>query len=320
VVAAPIWHDFMVQALATSTPEDFPVPPGIQHVVVDSVSGKLPTQYSPTTKTETFADYSVPTDYDNVHIGVAYDITTGLPATTLTPPGQIIYKPFTVFHSEKPDNPNWENPVQAWALSQGYSYPPNSSLSPTPTPVGGSIDVNILEPADGDTIAKLPFNLTVSATSQNPIARVDLSIDGQFVQSLTSQPFTFSVNGNLSDGPHSLAVKAVDSTGATADSSVTVNYALNTPIVLLEPNTNTAISFPMNLVAESVSFYTQVSFYYVNDKGVAKLIGQSANVSHTADAYDYSLTWQPAPPAGTYKVYAQTSGGLITPKFKITIP
>ena len=46
-VAAPIWHEFMEEALKNTPAETFPVPPGITKVVVDSVSGKLPTEYSP---------------------------------------------------------------------------------------------------------------------------------------------------------------------------------------------------------------------------------------------------------------------------------
>lgn len=323
VVAAPIWHDFMAEALAGTPAEDFPVPPGIQKISVDSVSGKLPTQYTPTTKTEIFADYSVPTDYDNVHIGLAIDSLTGQPATTLTPPGQITTTTYTVFHSEKPDLPNWEEPVVSWALGQGYQYPPGSGigqLPPPPQPGNGAVDVNILEPADGATVSKLPLKVAVSATSQNQIARVDLSIDGQFIQSLTSQPFVFSVNNSLSEGQHTLAVKAVDSSGATADSSVSVNYSLNTPIILTEPTQNITANFPLTLIAESSNYYNQVSFYYLPDKGSAKLIGFTSNIAHAGEVFDYSVSWTQKPDAGTYKVYAQTSSGLVTPKVKIIVP
>ncbi len=108
VVAAPIWNAFMKAALGTSTPETFPVPPGIQQVTVDDASGLLPTQYSPSTHVDTFASYSVPTTYDNVHINLPIDSTTGLPATALTPPSQIIYRVCAVYHSEMPNNPNWK--------------------------------------------------------------------------------------------------------------------------------------------------------------------------------------------------------------------
>lgn len=321
VVAAPIWHDFMAQALADTPVETFSPPPGIQKVTVDSVSGKLPTQFTPSTKTETFASYSVPTDFDNVHIGVALDSQTGQPATPLTSPGQIIIKTYQVFHSEKPDSPNWEDPVIAWALAQGYEYPTVSGINPTPTPTSNdSLEVSILSPSDGDTISKLPFQIVVSASSNNSIARVDLSIDGQFTQSLNSQPFAFSIGNNMSDGIHTFAVRVVDSNGVTADTSVALRYALTTPIVLTDPDTSSPIVFPLNLTAQSSNFYDTVQFYSINEKGTAKLIGQTTNTSHAGDVYQYTMTWTDKPTAGDYRIYAQTSSGLSTPKVKISVP
>jgi membrane carboxypeptidase/penicillin-binding protein len=43
VTAGPIWHQFMLNALKDTPAETFPEPPGIQHIQVDAVSGKLPT-------------------------------------------------------------------------------------------------------------------------------------------------------------------------------------------------------------------------------------------------------------------------------------
>jgi membrane carboxypeptidase/penicillin-binding protein PbpC len=192
LVAAPIWHDFMQQALAGTPAESFTVPSGIQHITVDSISGKLPTDLTPSTKNEVFADYSVPTDSDNVHVKIAVDVATGLPVTATSPSNNISYQTYTVFHSEKPTNPNWEQPVVEWALSHGYSYPPGDSTVISSQPNGGQgLTVNILNPEDGQNISSGQFLVTVSAISPNPISRVDLSIDGQLYQSATIQPFVW---------------------------------------------------------------------------------------------------------------------------------
>jgi 1A family penicillin-binding protein len=320
VVAAPIWHDFMAQALAGTPAETFTVPSGIQKVTVDEVSGKLPTDATPTTKTETFADYAVPTASDNVHVKVPIDSLTGLPATNLTPPSQIIYKIYTAFHSEKPDNPNWENPVIEWALAQGYTYPPSDSINPLPGGnTGQAPTVSILTPADGATISKMPFQLSVSAVSANPIVRLDLSIAGEFYQSINSQPFVFTVNKPLSDGPYTLAVHAVDSTGATADTSVNITLDQTSPLTLTQPQDQSLVQFPLTLTAESDNLYNSLSFYYQNDKGQNKLIALANNIDHV-DQYHYTLTWKDSPPAGAYKIYAQTSTGVTSRKVSITVP
>jgi membrane peptidoglycan carboxypeptidase len=319
VVAAPIWHDFMLQALATSTPETFAVPPGITQATVDSVSGLLPTDATPQTKTETFASFSVPTAYDNVHQKIAFDSTTGQPATSLTAPANITYKVYNVLHSEMPNNPNWENPVVAWALANGYTYPPNEA---TTTPIvnnGQGPSVNILDPADGETITQMPFPVTVNAVSSNPISRVDLSIDGEFYQSLTMSPFVFTVNKTLADGPYTIAAHAVDSAGATSDTSVNINLSVAAPLTLTQPTDQSLLQFPVVLTAASNNLFDSVNFYYQNSQGQTKLIGADQNTDHT-DQYHYTLNWQTPPASGSYKIYAQSSNGYTSRKISVTIP
>jgi 1A family penicillin-binding protein len=319
VVAAPIWHDFMLQALASSSPETFTVPAGIQKVVVDSVSGKLPTDATPNTITETFADYSVPTTYDNVHVKVPYDTTSGQPATSLTAPSNIAYKIYNVLHSEMPNNPNWENPVVQWALANGYSYPPDQATTTPITNNGQGPTVTILSPADGDTITQMPFTVTANASSNNPIARVDLSIDGEFYQSLNLQPYVFTINKTLSDGPYTIAVHAVDIAGSTSDTSVNINLSVAAPLTLIQPQDQSSVQFPVSLTAASNNLFQNVSFYYQNDKGQTKLIGAATNTDHT-DQYHYTLNWQTSLLSGSYKIYAQSSEGFVSRKITVTIP
>jgi 1A family penicillin-binding protein len=321
VVAAPIWHDFMVQALATSTPETFVVPPGIQQVTVDALSGLLPTDVTPSTKVETFASYSVPTTYDNVHQQVAFDSTTGQPATSLTPPADIIYKVYTVLHSEMPNNPNWEDPVEEWALAHGYSYPPGSSATSTESQQnsGQAPTVTILDPPDGQTISQVPFQVTVNAISSNPIDRIDLSIDGQFYQSLTAQPFIFTVNEALNDGPHVLAATAVDSQGNTANTSANIILDVASPLTITQPAPG-LLQFPVNLDASSNKLFSQVNFYYIDSSGATQLIGPAGNVDHSQDQYDYTLSWQTPPPTGTYQLYAKTAEGITSKKVQVNVP
>jgi 1A family penicillin-binding protein len=321
LVAAPIWHDFMQQALAGTPAESFTVPSGIQHITVDSISGKLPTDLTPSTKNEVFTDYSVPTDSDNVHVKIAVDVATGLPVTATSPSNNISYQTYTVFHSEKPTNPNWEQPVVEWALSHGYSYPPGDSTVISSQPNGGQgLTVNILNPEDGQNISSGQFLVTVSAISPNPISRVDLSIDGQLYQSATIQPFVFNVNKSLADGSHIIAAKAVDSTGASADTSATISIVSSSPLIITQPLDQSLLQFPVTLTASSGKLYNNVNFYYVDQKGTAKLIGSSTNLDHIQNNFNYTMTWQDSPAPGTYKVYAQTPDGVTTKKIQVSIP
>lgn len=319
LVAAPIWNEFMKKALEGTPAEEFPIPTGIQKITVDEVSGKLPTGATPSTREEIFTSYNAPTDYDNVHISVAIDSSTGQPATNLTPSNLITYKIYSVLHSERRDNPDWETPVVDWALAHGYSYPPEEIINSQTGNNGQNISATILEPQEGTSISKIPFQVNVNVNSSFAITRVDLSIDGEFYQSLSNSPFIFSVNKNLSKGTHTIAIRAVDATGATAEASTTVKQEASTPLTLSQPLNNSLLQFPVNLIAESGEQFDTMVFYYTNNKGQTKTIGPADNTDHV-DNYHYTLTWETPPPAGTYKIYAVSGNGQTTNKVSVTIP
>lgn len=83
--AAPIWHDYMEEILASYPVEGFIEPPGLEHVVVDATSGLLPTEYSPSTVEEIFLPGTAPTTYDNVHQAFRIDPESGKLATVYCP-------------------------------------------------------------------------------------------------------------------------------------------------------------------------------------------------------------------------------------------
>lgn len=249
ITAAPIWKSFMSQALKNTSAEDFPVPDGIQHVDVDTLSGKLPGPYTPQTKNEVFASFSVPTEKDDLHMAVDVTETPQAPSPVMDPnnPGAFLNptanpqpvttrRVYTFLHSEKPDDPNWENPVIAWAIAHGYNYPPAGS-TPAPadntppsttsnTPTGNPPVVSIISPADGSQINSVPFMLQANATPDqgNSITRVDLLIDGAFIQSLSSAPYNFTVSNNPGKGQHTFAVHAVDDKNNSADNSINLRF------------------------------------------------------------------------------------------------
>ena len=320
LVAAPIWREFMTEALKGTPAEDFPVPPGIQKITVDELSGKLPTDATPNTKTETFADYSVPTAYDDVHIKVATDSLTDQPADASTPQERIVYKVYTVLHSERRDNPNWENPVVAWALARGYTYPPNGAQILQPAGGEQKISVNILEPSDGGVISKLPFSVIANISSTNQIAKAELYINGELYKNISAQPYIFSVDKNLSDGTYTLAIKAIDINGNSADTSATVNIMTQAPLALAEPLDQSLLVFPVTLTAESGNQYATVGFYSQNNKGQNTLIGKAANVDNVDGIYRYTYKWLTAPDSGSYKLYVQTNSNTVSKKIRVTIP
>lgn len=323
VVAAPIWQQFMKEALKDQPVEEFSEPPGIQRVIVDSLSGKLPTAYSPTTKSEIFADYAVPKTYDDVHIGVKFDASTGQVANELTPPERIMTKVYSVFHSERRDLPGWEDSVVAWALQHGYAYPPSdAAAAATPGSLGDKPQISITQPLDRSVISSLPVLINVSSVAIDQVARMDLSVDGELLSSLNQAPFAFNFNMRLPDGRHTFAVHAVNRAGLSNDTSIAVDFALNQAVVITSPEFGSLLNFPVNLEAKSKNAYPSLNFYYqkVGQITGPKLIGQGVVVSLAPSQYEYALSWSNPPPSGQYWLYAQTPDNFTTLKIPVNVP
>ncbi len=313
VMAGPIWNRFMKEALADTPIEQFNRPEGIKEVTVDAVTGKLPTEYTPETKTEVFADYALPTTYDDMHIPVRVDSLTGQPATDSTPPDQIITEIYKVLHSEKPNNPAWENPVIAWALANGYKYPAGSGIQNQP---GTGGDITITTPAEDAVITKLPFKVSVSV-KEGDVTRVDIGIDGEMLKSLTDAPYTTSISEKYSDGQHTLTAKVTYVDGKTSTTSNSIRYALNGSLEIIEPSPGDTVDFPLTISAESPVKYDTVTFYYQNGNQ-NKPIGSSTPLSSGGE-YQYSIDWDNPPNPGTYKIFGKSDSGITSNKISIEV-
>lgn len=311
LTAGPIWNQFMREALKDTPIEQFEKPNGIQTVTVDSVTGKLPTQYSPETKSEVFADYSAPKDYDDMHIAVKIDSTTGEPANGSTPPENIVTQPYKVLHSERPKNPAWENPVIAWALKNGYTYPPGSGIE-GPTETGR---IHITSPTDGSTITNTPLNLKFNV-EENGLVRIDVFVDGNFIESISKQPWQTKLTNKYPDGSHTITVKAVYSDDSTSTDSIDVIFGLNGWLKMSVDGGGS--DFPLNLSAESSYKYSNVTFF--SSQGSKTQSIGSADISKTGNTYLYSFTWNDQPPPGSYQVFAQSETGIKSDKISITVP
>lgn len=220
VTAGPIWNQFMRNALTGTPAEQFQEPPGIQHLQVDAISGKLPTEYTPSTREDVFASFAK-LDTDDVHVPVRINKLNGKLATDQTPPEDVETKVYTVIHSERPDNPAWENPVEAWAMAAGYSYPPT-------TPDDGSVDttfqqseLKFISPTYNQEINSLPFNIQIDAGA-NQVLEMDLDLDGVPEGSRNAAPYTFSINA-AKNGWQTLTATAKLSNGNIISNSIRIN-------------------------------------------------------------------------------------------------
>lgn len=219
VVAGPIFRHFMTSALAGKPIEQLEQPLGITTLTVDKLSGKLPTENSPETVTDIFADWQIPTDWDDIHTKIKINKLNGKKATDLTPSDLIEERVYVQIHSERPDNPNWEGPVLAWARAAG--------LEPAPTLEDDDMynqqkvpHVAITRPKQhGQTFSKNQ-ELVVEASVDAPygIRTMEYLIDEIIVDSPPKPhiEFRYSVS-NLSSGEHTAIVKVIDQNGAVAE-------------------------------------------------------------------------------------------------------
>ena len=222
LVAAPMWNAYMRSALKSYANKAFSVPDGIRQVEVDALSGKLPTDATPTTKTEKFASWSVPTENDDVHkkVRVMRNVPDKL-APKNAPDELVEEKVFAVLHSERPDNSAWENPVIAWAKANGYNNVPTETYS---GPMDESMmpEVSITSPGDN---TKVTGDFEVNAFVKDPglVSKVEFLYDSTVIGQVTQAPFKYTIKPPSLDGKkHTVVVKLTKSDNSQKDDSIQV--------------------------------------------------------------------------------------------------
>jgi len=234
-VAAPIANNYMSKILDGLPDEKFTAPPAAkankpvlqgkigdevekyvdkntQHIIPDSCVDTYPAAYK---ELKTFKEVH------NILHYLKKDDPLGAPPSN--PEVDPMYK-------------SWEDAVQLWAtgqpeyISEKTEYEDCNLHSPDQTPV-----VTIISPKKGDKFTAKNFSIT---TSINPgtkrfIKKVDFIIDGNIVDTQTSQPFTTDYTATtLTTGSHTLTVRVTNDRDNIGEVSVDFNYSGN-------PTTNT---------------------------------------------------------------------------------
>ena len=152
-VAAPIWNNLMTWLHEDLPVESFTRPPGIVTEVIDSTSGKLPTEYSASLKQELFIEGTLPTEEDDVHQVYRICTESGKLATEYCPEGSVVEMVYNIYPAQADD----------WVREQGIEQPPTEfcdlhgpSLANTP--------IAITSPAVFDTVQGV-VEITGNATA-----------------------------------------------------------------------------------------------------------------------------------------------------------
>lgn len=214
-IVAPWWHEIMDYAL-TYLPSsgDFVQPEpfkadkpylrgewrGGQEFIIDKISGKLATEFTP-------KDMQEKRVVKSVHSELYW------------------------INPQSPQFNNWEVSVRQWAVTNGY-IDENSGVIPV-----SYDDIHIFEnvpkitgfqinPVQNSYIKS--DNIVIKTLTENkfPLTEIDYYLNGEFAGSVKEKPFDMVINlNNALDGENSIKVKIYDSIGNTVDGSIIFNVS-----------------------------------------------------------------------------------------------
>ena len=124
IAAAPIWQQFMIEALKDQPAESFAPSNKVVSVEVSSLSGKLPSKITPSDKIykEYFLAGNAPKETEDIFQYTEVDKLSGKLATEFTPDDAIIRYAYLNLKSEMPEFGNWEAPVQRYIANSRDAF------------------------------------------------------------------------------------------------------------------------------------------------------------------------------------------------------
>lgn len=257
---------------------------------------------------------------------VKIERTTGLLATSSTPPELIDERVFTQVHDvlqyvDKndplgpiPSNPSadpyyqlWEKPVQAWAQKNGYTNAEAPTDYETIHQSQDQPQVAITTPQNNQVITttNLPIALTVQAPKGQQRGRVLL--DNTIIKDFDSETFfSVSLPKTTIQGPHQLTVYVYDTLGNRGQATIPISLAgdaflsvawSNQPASLLTP-----ADWPLNLIitATPSEQIKKVDYYWKKplDSDFVWLGSSAGSLQNS----DFKVVWKKAPDPGTYQI------------------
>ena len=218
--AAPIWHDFMLEALRTRPAIPFQQPDGLVRVRVSALSGKLAQPWTPDARDELFIRGTEPHEPDDIYRQVNVDKRNGLLATTTTPAQDVVQRIYAYLPPQ----------LEEWAAAQGYDQPPQAYSrldqagseqqpvqSAATTANGAAVRLVSPEPNAIYVISRMIPRATqqveISARlGTTAVTRIELRVDGTIIATPHGEPY--HAWWTLVPGEHVISVLAYDATGA----------------------------------------------------------------------------------------------------------
>src|SRR3989339_1719386 len=311
-IAAPIWNEYMRRILGNTPVETFQTPqkeetgkpvldgasPGETTVKIDSVSGLLANENTP-------PELDVEKTFQQPH-SILYYVNPADPRGPEPKPEERDVQ----FQS-------WENAVQAWAEREKITV----NAAPTEYDnVHNSTDkpqIHITDPAANAMLTSVALTASVSVNSVRGISRVEYFIDSHFIDVASQYPYNLSAQvGYLGDGGHTLTARACDTVENCSEETIQFN------IVISASERDNSLSFawvsPKNTTLKKSNFPLQLKPLSSQPQGIRSVafyalkLGSSGSQAiasvMSVSGNEINATWQSAPEAGVYEVFAEALG------------
>ena len=329
ILAAPIWHDFMVKVLGNTPAETFKAPD-------DYKTGKP------------ILDGQLPTET------VRIEKASGFIAASSTPEDLVDEKVVPAYHSilyyidknnplgPAPENPAqdpqfnlWESAIRAWALKNASSSAAILLLNSTVNQgvPGSQPIVNILAPLKNTTITEPSLEVQIEASSTRGISQVDYYLNNNLWETKFGTPDIFTGDINfLNNGYHNLKVRACDDLKNCGEAKVDFNVLIKDNPVGASKNTIKIITPASEQILDKANFPLKITLQTAKPERVAQInliVRDSSGALETVKTLtattdkDLETSWDNAPATGDYSLYAELrdwNGDIINSnEIKVTI-
>lgn len=311
-VAAPIWKEFIQEALkdksnsAFSEPAEFKAEKpmlngslaGEKKVKIDKISEKLATEHTPEPLIEEKT-------YKQAHSILHY-------VNPENPRGPIPSEP-----DSDPQYENWEKAVQNWIDEQSdpseYNQSPPSEDDDVHVPENKP-EINFEAPKKESRIKEKNLEIKLKAEANLGIDQIDLFLNSTYLKTLNKSPWrtkvTIPVDEKTCSGDQTLTARAYDEVLNSAEAEVEITTDLSCPEksleleLQLEEKNNTPASLFLS-TSKSVE-EGGIEFYYYNRENPSQVNSLGKNTFSTAtSSFEQELNLKLEP--GEYIFYATLS-------------
>ncbi len=237
--AALTWKEFMEYAHTNLPVKDFVRPEGIKVVAVDRFSGKLPAEdlADEFIVTEIFRSENTPTEVGKSLTFIEIDTVSEKLPTEFTPDSAKEKRAMLSFHSYRPNDPTWEEPVQKWLTGNSSEFlaklgahnfitkiPEDYDDVHTEATSAQKPEMSLLTPINFGVVSPPFVNIFPEIKAPNGMKYLEIYWDSELKTTIKSSPWQGVINiGAPEKGSvHSLKVVAIDQLYYTDEADIEI--------------------------------------------------------------------------------------------------